>query len=95
MLYAIICTDRPNSLPLRQATRPDHLAWLEGMGGKVKAGGPFLDEAGAPNGSLVIIEADGLADAKAAAALDPYGKAGLFAHVEVRPWNWLLKNPER
>ena len=95
MLYAIICTDKPDSLALRQKNRPDHVAFLEGLGSKLKAAGPFLDEAGDPNGSLVVMEADSCADAQAAATLDPYVKAGLFAHVEVRPWNWLINNPER
>jgi uncharacterized protein len=95
MLFAIICTDKPRSLALRQKNRPDHVAFLEGLGSKLKAAGPFLDEAGDPNGSLVVMEADSRADAQAAAALDPYAKAGLFAHVEVRPWNWLINNPER
>jgi uncharacterized protein len=95
MLYAIICTDNPDSLAVRQANRPEHLAYLEGLGGKLKAAGPFLDESGEPNGSLIVIEADSVADAKAAAALDPYAKAGLFARVEVRPWNWRINNPDR
>lgn len=95
MLYAIICTDKPNSLALRQANRPDHLAFLENLGGKLKAAGPFLDEAGDPNGSLIVIEAQDRAEAQAAAALDPYAKAGLFAEVDVRPWNWLINNPHR
>jgi uncharacterized protein YciI len=25
---------------------------------------------------------------------DPYAKAGLFASVEIKPWKWLIKNPE-
>jgi uncharacterized protein len=94
MLYAIICTDKPDSLAVRQTNRPDHISFLEGLGSKLKAAGPFLDEAGDPTGSLVIIEADKQADAEAAAALDPYAKAGLFARVEVRPWKWTMKNPE-
>jgi uncharacterized protein len=94
MLFAIICTDKPDSLAVRQANRPDHIAFLEGLGDKLKAAGPFLDDAGNPHGSLVIIEADSRAEAEAAAALDPYAKAGLFAHVEVRPWKWTMKNPE-
>lgn len=56
--------------------------------------GPFLDAAGNPNGSLVIIEAKDQAEAEAIAANDPYAKAGLFASVEIRPWKWLIKNPE-
>jgi uncharacterized protein YciI len=94
MLYVIICTDKPGQLAVRQTNRPDHIAFLEGLGGKLKAAGPFLDDAGDPTGSLVIIEADSQSEAEAAAALDPYAKAGLFAHVEVRPWKWTMKNPE-
>ena len=94
MLYAVICTDKPDSLAVRQTNRPQHVAYLEGLGSKLKAAGPFLDEAGDPTGSLVIIEAETRAEAEAAAALDPYAKAGVFAHVEVRPWKWTLRNPE-
>lgn len=60
----------------------------------VKGAGPFLDSAGNPNGSLVIIEAKDKADAEAIAARDPYAIAGLFASVEICPWKWLIKNPE-
>lgn len=93
MLFALICTDKPGSLDLRMATRPAHLAFLETI--TVKSAGPFLDEAGNPNGSLVIIEAADVAEAKAIAARDPYAVAGLFSSVEVRPWKWLIKNPEQ
>jgi uncharacterized protein len=37
-------------------------------------------------GSLIIIEAEDLDAAKAWHAKDPYLKAGLFAHSDVRPW---------
>ena len=92
MLFVLICTDKPDSLALRLATRPAHLAWLETV--VVKGAGPFLDDAGNPNGSLVIIEAKDKAEAEAIAARDPSAVAGLFASVEVRPWKWLIKNPE-
>ena len=92
MLFVLICTDKPDSLALRLATRPAHLAWLETV--VVKGAGPFLDDAGNPNGSLVIIEAKDKAEAEAIAARDPYALAGLFASVEVRPWKWLIKNSE-
>jgi uncharacterized protein YciI len=44
--------------------------------------------------TLVILAADDLEAAKALAASDPYAKAGLFASVDIRPWNWVIKNPE-
>lgn len=92
MLFALICTDKPDSLDLRMATRPAHLTYLETV--DVKGAGPFLDASGNPNGSLVIIESADQAEAQAIAGRDPYAMAGLFASVEVRPWKWLIKNPE-
>jgi len=92
MLFALICNDKPNSLDLRLKVRSEHLAFLDTI--TTKAAGPFLDEAGNPAGSLVIIEAADMAQAKAIAARDPYAIAGLFAAVDIRPWKWLVKNPE-
>jgi len=94
MLYALICTDRPGSADKRLATRPDHLAYLGSLGDKVKAAGPFTDGSGTPNGSLVIIDAFDRAEAGQIAAADPYAIAGLFESVDIRPWSWLINNPE-
>jgi uncharacterized protein YciI len=94
MLFALLCTDRPNSLDLRLATRPEHLKYLESLGATLKAAGPFTTDDGQPTGSLVIVEAADRAAAKAIADADPYAKAGLFASVEIKAWRWALKNPE-
>lgn len=94
MHFALICTDKPGALPIRQETRPAHLAFLKGLGDDLAFAGPFTDDEGKPNGSLVVIVAEDLAAAKAIAAADPYAKAGLFENVEIRPWVWALKNPE-
>jgi uncharacterized protein len=94
MLFALICTDKPGSVELRMKVRPDHLTFLESLGSAVKGAGPFTDDAGSPTGSLILVEAQDRAAAEAVAARDPYAKAGLFSSVEVRPWKWLIKNPE-
>ena len=94
MLYALICTDKPTSTELRAKVRPDHLAYLGSLGDAMKFAGPFLDDAGSPIGSLVMIEAETRAAAEMIAANDPYKLAGLFASVEIRAWRWALKNPE-
>ena len=94
MLFALLCTDKPNSLDLRMSVRPDHLKHLESLGPALKAAGPFTTDEGSPTGSLVIIEAADRAAAKAIADADPYARAGLFASVEIKPWKWLIKNPE-
>ena len=94
MLFALICTDKPDSIGLRMGVRPDHLKYLESLGGSIKAAGPFTTDDGSPTGTLAIIEAADHAAGKQIAANDPYAKAGLFASVEIRPWKWVVKNPE-
>ena len=94
MLFAMICTDKPDHLQVRLDTRADHLAYLKGLGGDLKFAGPFLNADGKPNGSLVVVKAADRPAAEAIAAADPYAKAGLFASVDIRPWNWALNNPE-
>jgi uncharacterized protein YciI len=94
MLFALLCTDKPNSVDLRMSVRPDHLKYLETLGSSLKAAGPFTTDEGSPTGTLAIIEAADRAAAKVIAENDPYAKAGLFASVEIKPWKWLIKNPE-
>jgi uncharacterized protein YciI len=94
MLFALICTDKPDSLELRQQSRPEHLKFLEGLGSSLKAAGPFTDDEGKPTGSLVVIEAANRAAISEIAGRDPYAVSGLFASVDIKPWKWLIKNPE-
>lgn len=94
MLFALICTDKPDHIQVRLDARPDHVAFLNSLGDTLKAAGPFLDQDVKPVGSMVIIEAQDLNAAKAIAAMDPYAKVGLFSNVDIKPWNWVFKNPE-
>ena len=94
MLFALLCTDKPQSLELRMSVRSDHLKYLESLGDSLKAAGPFTTDEGSPIGSLVIIEAADRTAAKVMADNDPYARVGLFASVEIKPWKWLIKNPE-
>jgi uncharacterized protein YciI len=91
-LYVFHGLDRPGALELRKATRATHLAWLEAQTPRVKIGGPMLAEDGAtPVGSMLVVEAETLAGAKALFAQDPYTLAGLWAETTVRPFNWLIR----
>lgn len=96
MLFAFLCTDKPEHLQVRLDNRPDHVAWLNGLNaeGRLKFAGPFLGEDGKPTGSLVVVEAADLAAAAQLASEDPYAKAGLFANVDIKAWNWVFNNPE-
>jgi uncharacterized protein YciI len=92
-LFTLVCLDRPGGLDLRMATRDAHLAWAGARMDQLKMGGPLLDEAGAMIGSLMIVEADDLASAKAFSADDPYTHAGLFQSVEIRGFRVTLGQP--
>jgi hypothetical protein len=92
MLFAIACTDKPASLELRLATRPAHLEHLKAEAGRILLGGPVLDPAGNPCGSMLVVEAADRAEAEAFAAADPYAKAGLFESVVIRPFRAVFKD---
>ena len=94
MFYAIIATDHPDSLDARRAARPAHLERLAALQqqGRLLAAGPIpAIDAADPGpagfeGSLIIAEFDSLAAAEAWADDDPYGAAGVYRDVRVRPW---------
>lgn len=86
LLFAALCYDRPANLDLRMSTRAAHLAFLEKHAARVKLGGPFLDADDKPVGSMLILECENEAQARALLAEDPYAQAGLFERVELRPW---------
>ena len=94
MLYAIIATDKPGSLPARLAARPAHLERLRALqdqGRLILAGPhPAIDcedpgEAGY-SGSLIVAEFSDLETAQAWAAADPYAQAGIYGEVQVKPF---------
>ncbi|KAA0969677.1 hypothetical protein FPY71_14245 [Aureimonas fodinaquatilis] len=93
MLYAFICEDRADAGTLRMDTRPEHVEYLKSLGPVLKFGGPFLQDEKA-NGSLIVVEAENEAAARRIAENDPFSKAGLFAKVTIRQWNWVFGNPE-
>ena len=94
MLFVATCTDKPDSSALRLDTRPAHLAYLNGLGAKVKAGGALLSADRADViGSMLILEGDDQAEIAAMLADDPYAKAGLFASVDVKPWRQAVGVP--
>jgi len=91
MLYACICPDKPGSADLRQQTRETHLEHLRAHAGAIVSAGPLLsDDGSTPVGSLLIVEAATLDEARAMMEADPYAKAGLFERIDVYPWRWVL-----
>jgi uncharacterized protein YciI len=92
LLFVIIGHDSPEAKELRPKLRPAHLTHLEGFhrAGRIKLSGPLTDGAG----SLIVIEAADLADAKRVADADPYVRGGVFAEVEIHPFMQVFPPPE-
>ena len=84
MIFVIIGYDGPNGQARRKLHRKAHLDRMDPLNkaGKVIVAGPFTDGAG----SLIVIEAGSLEEAKAFAAGDPYVTQGVFARHEVHPF---------
>lgn len=89
MLFAVICKDKEDALPIRLSTRMDHLRYIE-ESGVVQQAGPLLNQEGVMMGSLLILEVESLDAAVEWAAKDPYKAAGLFEAVTVTQWNRVI-----
>ncbi len=92
MLFIIEAMDKKGALDLRLKTREKHLQYLDSLGENLILAGPFLDENEKPNGSMIIIRADNILEAKSIADKDPYKQAGLFATSSIRAWLWAINN---
>jgi uncharacterized protein len=84
MLFVIIGHDGPEGARLRPQVRQAHLDNLRPLvdRGKVVLAGPFTDG----SGSLIVIDAEDEAQARAFANSDPYVTRGVFEKVEVKPF---------
>ena len=98
MWYAILSEDAPDTLALRLAHRPAHVARLQALHaeGRLLVAGPHpaidSEDPGPAGftGSLVIAEFASLADAQAFADADPFVTAGVYARVTVKPFRKTL-----
>ncbi len=98
MLYSIVGIDVENSLPLRASVRPKHVARLQQLndaGRLILAGpNPAIDSNDSGDagftGSIIIAEFNNLTDAEQWADADPYIEAGVYSHVEVKPFKQVL-----
>jgi uncharacterized protein YciI len=98
MFYAIIATDRADSLDARLQARPAHLARLQLLRdeGRLLLAGPHpavdCEDPGKAgfSGSLIVAEFADLEAARSWADADPYRAAGVYAQVEVKPFKKVL-----
>ncbi len=98
MLYAIMGTDRKNSLEARLAVRPQHLERVQALQneGRLILAGPHptidSEDPGTAgfSGSLIVAEFDDLESAQKWADDDPYARTGVYTNVSVKPFKKVL-----
>lgn len=98
MYFAIFGTDKPGRELARHEARARHRVYLRAPGShpvRVVLGGPTLTREGdRMNGTLLVVEAEEIAQVEAFLRDDPYFAVDLFESVVIRPWAWGLGAPE-
>ena len=89
MRIALVTHDKPNHLHIRKENREAHLAYIKNSG-VVEMAGPFLDTDEKMCGSLIILDVNDIAAAKAWVENDPYNKAGLFETSTLKIWEKVI-----
>lgn len=96
--FVVFANDKPGMHELRNQIRPAHRAYLRTPGDHrvvVRLGGPMLDiDNNKMDGTLLVIEAESIAEVERFLQDDPYVRSGLFEQIEIRPWDWGLGNPD-
>jgi uncharacterized protein YciI len=90
--FAVQYIDRVDPGDIRALRRAAHVEYRKSLGPALLLAGPLLSDAGAPIGSLVIVEAKTSHDARQLAEADPYAIAGLFQEITVRGYRIMANN---
>ncbi len=90
MKFAIIGKDGPEGQLKRPLYRAIHLQRLHDLAlkGKLILAGPFTNK----TGSLIVMEAESLAEAEQFAQEDPYTIHRVFQQVEIHPFKQVFPN---
>ena len=75
MLYLVICRDKPDSEQARKDLMQAHKPYIAPFLDRFLVGGFMRDAVGAQVGSMVVIEANSEAEARAVFTADPYNGA--------------------
>ena len=95
-LFVISCTDHEGTLEKRLAVRPQHLARLEQLdaaGRLIVAGAMPKDRndlAAGFYGSTMILDFESREALDAWLEEEPFLKEGIYAHIDVKPFNQAL-----
>jgi uncharacterized protein YciI len=95
MLWAIHCTDKPNTDALRAENLQIHREYLGSQKGIIiLAGATLSDDGNDMTGSVFIVNVGSRDEAKAFSDGDPFTKAGIFANVTIQRMRKGQWNPE-
>ena len=93
--FMILSQDVADGPAIRKRVRQDHLDWLKQPSDCTGlSAGPWLDDMDVMRGSLLIVKAPSRAALDAWLADDPYAKAGLPEHIDVRPFKLVIGRPD-
>ena len=85
MHFVIYCADSENGDALREENYDAHVAHLGGISGQIMLGGPCPAGNGeARQASMLVVEAEDVAAARALAEADPFFTSGVWDSVMVR-----------
>ena len=87
-VYAFYCRDGEDAPKIRPTVREEHFAHIFAHVGAYRLGGP-LKKDGEPIGSLIMIEADDEAGARAIFEQDPYYIAGVWQSINLTEFEFL------
>lgn len=89
MHYLLLYQFVSDYLERRGEFRNEHLklAWESHSRGELKLGGAFAEPA---DGAALVLETDSIDVVERLAATDPYVRAGLVTHWQVRPWTTVV-----
>lgn len=87
MPYIIETFDKPGSMPLRMATRAEHLKFLDENKHLLLACGAKLHDDGTDiGGGLYVVNVDTREEAERIIQADPFYKVELFERVNITRW---------
>jgi uncharacterized protein len=86
-LFTIIAEDATNSVTLRATQLDAHLAHVETHLDQYAVAGPMRGTDGVITGSLLIVKAETIADARAFIETDPYFVTGVWRSIDIRAFN--------
>jgi len=96
LLYVITMEDEPKNADARPKFQKDHVAYLEGILGKLRSAGPATDpKTGAAAGAIWMVEAGGIDEVQSLLEADPFYKAGLRKNVRIVAWKQVFVEGKR